>query len=164
VTLPRTVAEVPAAIRQWGKALGSEACAEELAGRIEGALEELACRPRHRTFHYAYWIWKDPWMTVSDDTYVADLLRLAGGMNAYGAETVRYPETTPAAAAARQIEVHLFPDEPYPFREERHAALVAELFPTARRLFVPGDDWCWHGVRSLEGIARARELAARIAS
>jgi ABC-type Fe3+-hydroxamate transport system substrate-binding protein len=162
VTLPRTVAQVPGAIRQWGRALEAQACAEDLARAIEESLEALASEPSPRPFRYAYWIWRDPWMTVSDDTYVADLLRLAGGVNAYGGEESRYPETTPAAAAQREIEIHLFPDEPYPFREERHGGLVRELFPSARRLFVPGDDWCWHGARSLEGLARARELAASL--
>ena len=164
VTLPRTVAQVPAAIRQWGSSLEEDAAAERLAGSIEETLAELSAAPAPRPFRYAYWIWKDPWMTLSDDTYVADLLRLAGGVNAYGGATDRYPETTPAEATVREIEVHLFPDEPYPFAAARHEALAAALFPEARaRLFVPGDDWCWHGARSLEGLARVRELARRLA-
>ena len=59
-------------------------------------------------------------MTVSDDTYVADLLRLAGGVNVYGGEAERYPATTPAESLARGADVHFFPDEPYRFRPEKH--------------------------------------------
>jgi ABC-type Fe3+-hydroxamate transport system substrate-binding protein len=164
VTLPRTVADVPEAIRRWGRALERQGEAERLAAAIEAVASDLAGRAATRPFRYAYWIWKDPWMTVSDDTYVADLLRLSGGVNAYADASDRYPETTPADAAARGVEVHLFPDEPYPFQSDRHAALAEEIFPNARaRLFVPGDDWCWHGVRTLEGLARARELGQRLA-
>jgi ABC-type Fe3+-hydroxamate transport system substrate-binding protein len=159
VTLPKTVAEVPAAIRNWGRRLGTETEAEGLAERIESAWKALEARPSRGRFRYAYWIWKDPWMTISDDTYVADLLRLAGGENVYGGERVRYPTTHPSEALAREPDVHLFASEPYPFSEEKHGALVEKLFGGhTRRLFVDGDDFCWHGVRTLEGLRRAGEL------
>ena len=90
VTLPKTVAEVPGAIRRWGLLLGTSEEAEVLAGRVEAAWKELEARKPAAAFRYAYWIWKDPWMTVSDDTYVADLIRLAGGQNVYGSEAVGY--------------------------------------------------------------------------
>lgn len=159
VSLPKTVSEVPEAIRHWGRRLGTEPEAEALAGRIEAAWKDLEGRRAPAPFRYAYWIWKDPWMTISDDTYVADLLRLAGGENVYGRERARYPTTSPSEAMAREPEVHLFASEPYPFSEEKHGALTERLFGTgARRLFVAGDDFCWHGVRTLEGLKRAAEL------
>jgi len=161
VTLPKTVSEVPDAIRHWGKRLGTDAEAEALAERIEKAWKALENRPARARFRYAYWIWKDPWMTISDDTYVADLLRLAGGENVYGREKARYPTTHPSEALAREPEVHLFASEPYPFSEEKHGALVEKLFGShTRRLFVEGDDFCWHGVRTLEGLRRAADLNA----
>jgi ABC-type Fe3+-hydroxamate transport system substrate-binding protein len=160
VTLPKTVSEVPSAIRNWGRRLGTEAEADALAARIESAWKALEERPARPRFRYAYWIWKDPWMTISDDTYVADLLRLAGGVNVYGSEKVRYPTTHPSEALAREPEVHIFASEPYPFSEEKHGALVERLFGAhTRRLFVEGDDFCWHGVRTLEGLRRAAELS-----
>jgi iron complex transport system substrate-binding protein len=159
VTMPRTVAEVPAAVRGWGKRLGTSDEAEPLALRIEGEIGRARAEKPAGTFRYAYWIWKDPWMTVSDDTYVADLIGRAGGRNVYGAEAIRYPTTTPAEAVARAPEVHLFASEPYPFREEKHGELVRTLFGSGpRRLFVDGDDYCWHGVRTLEGLAAIKKL------
>lgn len=98
-------------------------------------------------------------MTVSDDTYVADLLSLVGGKNVYGAETVRYPTTTPSEALARDARVQIFASEPYPFSEEKHGELTARLFGAAcHRVFVDGDDYCWHGVRTLEGLRAVRSL------
>jgi iron complex transport system substrate-binding protein len=159
VTLPKTVAEVPEAIRQWGCRLGTEGEADALASRIEAEWKAVEARRPETTFRYAYWIWKDPWMTISDDTYVADLIRLAGGENVYGSEAVRYPTTHPSEALAREPRVHLFPSEPYPFSEERHGALVEKLFGSqVRRLFVGGDDYCWHGVRTLEGLRAVSSL------
>lgn len=159
VSFPRTVAEVAPAIRAWGALLSEEAEANSLAGRIDAEVAALRDTPAPGTFRYAYWIWKNPWMTVSDETYVADLLSLAGGVNVYGAEPERYPTASPKDSIARGAAVQLFPSEPYPFREEKHAAEVAALFgERSRRLFVEGDDLCWHGVRTLEGLRAARRL------
>jgi iron complex transport system substrate-binding protein len=161
VSFPRRVAEVPAAIRQWGRSLGAEKEAGNLAGRIQSELAALEADRPAGSFRYAYWIWRNPWMTVSDDTYVADLLRLAGGVNVFGGAAERYPVATPEDALARGASVHFFPSEPYPFREEKHGAEVAGVFgERARRLFVAGDDLCWHGVRTLDGLKAARKLRA----
>lgn len=159
VSFPKTVAEVPAAVRAWGVRLDTESEAEALATRIESEVEELEKNRPRVSFPYAYWIWKDPWMTISDDTYVADLLRLGGGVNVYGGEADRYPATAPDAPPARRAQVHLFPSEPYPFSAPKHGELTAALFGSdATRLFVEGDDYCWHGVRTLDGLARMRAL------
>jgi len=161
VTLPKTVADVPAAIRQWGDRLGTAEQAGELAARIETERQSLEATRPPSGFRYAYWIWKDPWMTVSDDTYVADLIRLGGGENVYGTEAVRYPTTHPTEALAREPEVHIFPSEPFPFAEEKHGALAEKLFGNhTRRVFVDGDNYCWHGVRTLEGLRAVRRLSA----
>jgi ABC-type Fe3+-hydroxamate transport system substrate-binding protein len=155
VSFPRRVADVPPAIRQWGLRLGGDCvgAAEALAQRIENSLQALCASPPAREFSYAYWIWKDPWMTVSDDTYVADLLRLSGGVNVFGRESTRYPTASPRQAVARGAQVHFFPSEPFPFRRERHDDLTRDLFGVrCKRLFVEGDDYCWHGARTLEGL------------
>jgi ABC-type Fe3+-hydroxamate transport system substrate-binding protein len=161
VTFPRTVAEVPGAIRRWGNRMGegSEAEAETLARRIEDEERALEVEPPGAHFLYAYWIWKDPWMTISDDTYVADLLRLAGGVNVFGREAERYPASTAEASLERGADVHFFPSEPYPFRREKHEPLSEQLFGKERvRLFVDGDDYCWHGIRTLDGLRAMRAL------
>jgi ABC-type Fe3+-hydroxamate transport system substrate-binding protein len=161
VTFPRTVSEVPGAIRRWGNRMGegSEAEAETLARRIEDEEKAFEAEPPGAPFLYAYWIWKDPWMTISDDTYVADLLRLAGGVNVFGREADRYPAATPEASLERGADVHFFPSEPYRFRREKHELLSEQLFGKERvRLFVGGDDYCWHGVRTLDGLKAMRLL------
>jgi hypothetical protein len=165
VTFPKRVADVAPTIRGWGERLGGESMrqAEMLASRIESDLSALESRLRPASFRFAYWIWKDPWMTVSDDTYVADLLRLAGGRNVFGLEAARYPTTTPQEAVARRTELHFFPSEPYPFRSEKHESVARKLFGNAGTFhFVPGDDYCWHGARTLDGLARIRDLKVSI--
>jgi ABC-type Fe3+-hydroxamate transport system substrate-binding protein len=109
-------------------------------------------------------IWREPtaaegrprwWMTINDDTYVHDLLRVCGGENIFagrqrhyplaadldagpGQETgasagggaardTRYPRVTPEEVAALAPEVILLPSEPYPFTEADLTAF--EAFP-----------------------------------
>jgi len=164
VTFPRSVAEVPQAIRQWGARLETEREAEAIASRIESELAALEAEPSPPPFLYACWIWKDPWMAISDDTYAADLLRLAGGVNVYGRETERYPVATPADSLERGADVHVFPSEPFPFRPARHGAEIQRLFGAEKaRLFVDGENLTWHGVRTLEGLAQVRTLRNTIA-
>jgi ABC-type Fe3+-hydroxamate transport system substrate-binding protein len=165
VTFSKTVSDVPAAVRQWGSRLrgGSEGEAERLARSIEEAHAALAREMPARPFQYAYWIWKDPWMTLSDDTYVADLLSLAGGVNVFGREAERYPAASPSDSLERGAAVQIFPTEPYPFRRPRHDELTAQLFGSGvTRLFVEGDDYCWHGVRTLDGLKAMRELREQL--
>jgi ABC-type Fe3+-hydroxamate transport system substrate-binding protein len=159
VSFPRRVAEVPDAVRGWGRRLDEEVSAEGLAARIESELSALDAERAPGSFRYACWIWKKPWMTVSNDTYVADLLSLSGGINVFGQESERYPVATPEESLARGASVHLFPSEPYPFREEKHGEEVAKIFgERARRLFVAGDDLSWHGFRTLDGLRAVKKL------
>lgn len=165
VSMPKTVAEVPGSIRAWGARLEMQGEADALAGRIDAEIASFAEGPVLRPFLYAYWIWKDPWMTISDDTYVADLLRLAGGINVFGRENERYPSVPPGEALSRGAEVHFFPSEPFPFRKRRHDTETAEIFGAGtRRLFVEGDDYCWHGARTLDGLAAMRRLRGELGS
>jgi iron complex transport system substrate-binding protein len=159
VSFPRRVAEVPEAIRGWGRRLGEEMSAEGLASRIESQLTALESEPPPGTFRFAYWIWRNPWMTVSGDTYVSDLLSLAGGVNVFAGEGDRYPVGRPEESLERDAGIHFFPSEPYPFREEKHAEEVARIFgDRARRLFVAGDDLSWHGFRTLDGLRAVKKL------
>ena len=165
VSLPRTVAEVPGLIRRWGRRLEGDSQAEELAERIEAEIDSLTSSPPGTRFLYAYWIWKDPWMTISDDTYIADLLSLAGGVNVFGREQSRYPVASPGEALARGADAHFLPSEPYPFRAEKHGEMARALFGDGQKwFFVPGDDYCWHGARTLDGLRRVRMLPHEFAA
>ena len=42
---------------------------------------------------------------------------------------------------------------------------MAEIFGKgSERLFVEGDDYCWHGVRTLDGLRAMRGLVRRLAA
>jgi len=55
-------------------------------------------------------------MTINRDTYVHDMLAVAGGLNVFGDEPARYPAVTLERVGVSGAEVILLPDEPYRFR------------------------------------------------
>ena len=133
-------------------------------------------------------IWMDPLMTVHGETFISDVLDLAGGANVFadrtrryplaadlglapewsaervGRRDVRYPRVTFEEVVARQPEVVLLPDEPHPFSEADAEVFRALPIPAARsgRVHrVDGKDLSWYSPRLVEGIARvARWIAA----
>ena len=159
VSMPRTVAEVPAAVRGLGRSVGRPEEGDRLAREIEEALPD----PALPLFRFAYFIWKDPWMTVSGDTYVSDLMRYAGGVNVFAAEAARYPEVTAARVRAERPDVLFFPSEPYPFSERHRPVIESEFGRDTPIEFVDGDNCCWHGARTRQGLALMRAIAGRLA-
>lgn len=121
-------------------------------------------------------IWKDPWMTINKDTYMHDLLSVCGGDNVFAererlfplradlgkepplpkddrrieGRDVRYPRITLAEVEAKQPEVVLLPDEPYPFTEADADTFYALNIPAAKNKHiytVDGSLLSWHGTR-----------------
>ena len=162
VSHPRGVADVPPLLRRFGTLTGTERIAGEISSKVEEGLQQIdQARPSRPAFRYVYLIWKNPWMTVGPRTYIADLIRLAGGVLAFEEDPrgSDYPATHASAILASRPDVLLLPDEPYRFRES-DVAYWRERLPRADVRLVPGDDWCWHGVRTLDGLAAAGALAA----
>ncbi len=112
-------------------------------------------------------IWRDPWMTVNDDTYIGDALRVLGLRNVFGdlpssspdGRDTRYPVVQMDEVIARAPQVVLLPDEPYPFSPEHARELSALPVPAARSgavVCVSGRDLCWHGAWAIDGLPRLR--------
>jgi ABC-type Fe3+-hydroxamate transport system substrate-binding protein len=160
VSYPTRVREVPDLLRRFGALTGRLREAEDWARKIEEALARLESAPGRR-FTYAYLIWKDPWMAAADGTYVSDLVSLAGGTNVFANASVPYPQATEEELVSSKPDVVLLPDEPFPFREP-HAAFFRSRLPGAEVRLVAGDDFCWHGVRTLRGLEAAAALRASV--
>lgn len=157
VTYPRTVAdgirlvgELGALLEVGERARGIEA---ELRARYEQVRAATARRRPRRVFCP---IWRRPYMTINRDTYVHDMLAVAGGANVFGDEPRRYPEITLEQVAAADPEVILLPDEPYRFRR----AHVADFDPfpdltavrDGRIHLVDGKLLTWYGPRIGEAL------------
>jgi ABC-type Fe3+-hydroxamate transport system substrate-binding protein len=164
VSHPRTVAEIPALLRHFGRLTGTRERAEEISLKVKEALDRVE---QEAEFRFVYLIWKDPWMTVGPRTYITDLLRHVGGLNAFEekyADAPDYPVTDEDAIVAARPDVLILPDEPYRFRESDAAFWRQRLPASTRVVLVSGDDFCWQGVRTLRGLDAAAALGRACAS
>jgi ABC-type Fe3+-hydroxamate transport system substrate-binding protein len=163
VSLPRTVAEVSPHVRELAAQAGEPGAGDAMAEEIESARRRLAGELGPR-FRYAYFIWKDPWMSVSGDTYVSDLFQYAGGVNVLAEANSRYPEVSPADVLSARPDVLFFASEPYPFSEKHLPAIEAAFGRAVPIELVDGDDCCWHGARTRQGLKLMGELRERFGS
>lgn len=153
LTNAATVDGALAELRGLGRLVGRADRAAALAGRLEAG---LAAAPAAPVLRIAYFIWKDPWMTVGGDTYVHDALARVGLENVFG-DRPRYPEVTPAEVAAARPDALLFSSEPFRFRP-KHVGALHEACPDAAVRFVDGEAFSWYG----SGLARLPEEARRL--
>src|SRR5690606_20456253 len=154
---PEETAEM---VRSIGAALEREREADRIAAAIEaGAARVREAAKGRPPVRYAYLIWRRPWMTVSDDTFIASLLALPGGVNVFGDAPERYPEITAAALAAAAPDRVFLSSEPFPFKEA-HADELAEASGLPRSVFrfVDGELLSWHGSRTIAGIDYAERV------
>ncbi|MBL8309298.1 MAG: ABC transporter substrate-binding protein [Burkholderiales bacterium] len=110
-----------------------------------------------------YLIWKQPWMTVSRDTYVSAMLATVGWSTLPAQAERRYPELDADDAAWRDAARILLSSEPYPFAED-HVQALREAAPNAPPVaLVDGEMTSWYGVRAIAGLrylARLRQAEA----
>lgn len=140
VTEIATLSDALDAITLLGDATGTASRAKELRNRLAEALTALPqCPPRR----VAYFIWKDPWMTVGGDTFVHQMLSTVGLTNVFGAQH-RYPAVTQNEVEEARPDVLLFSSEPYPFKEQ-HLAGWREWLPHVPCLLVDGEAFSWYG-------------------
>jgi hypothetical protein len=144
--------------------------AAALSARLHEAQRLLA---GHRTtLDVVYLIWKDPWMTVSQETYIADMLAQAGLRVMAPDSSRRYPDIDWSAwtswqarrgARGMQAPQVLLSSEPYRF-VARHLAEFArdQAIDPARCHLVDGEMLSWYGPRAIEGVHYLAQLRAQI--
>ena len=153
---PRRVADVPPMLRRLGVLTGSADAAEGWARAVE---EKLAAAAAQSPVRFAYLVWKGPFMAAAAGTYISDLLETFGGVNVFSAGSGDWPRTDEAGVASLAPELLVLPDEPYPFGEDDRVHWQKAV-PSARVALVPGEDFCWHGVRTLRGLSAAAGLVS----
>jgi iron complex transport system substrate-binding protein len=110
VTNPRTVRDVLRSIRHLGEATGTKAQAEELAAKLEERIRQVEARVANQTKPRVLFVLQlGPLITAGRNTFINDLIILAGGESISGAETTEYPQFSLETAVARAPEVIIAP-------------------------------------------------------
>lgn len=159
-SMPRTPAETAAMVRAIGVALARSREAESIAADIERRADRVRREAvRYPPVRYACLIWRDPIMTISDDTFIAGLLSLAGGQNVFATRPDRYPAISATDLHDADPLLILLPNEPFPF-QDKHVEELATLtrLPRDRFRLADGELLSWHGSRTPRGIDYAESL------
>lgn len=157
VTYPRTVADGIRLVGELGALLEAGPRARELEAELQARYDLVRAAAAGRRPRRVFCpIWRRPYMTINRDTYIHDMLAVAGGENVFADRTKRYPEITLDEVATSAAEVILLPDEPYRFRRAHQAdfAPYADL-PAVRdgRIhLVDGKLLSWYGPRIAEAL------------
>lgn len=110
VTAPRSVSEVIASIRKLGAATGATAEAEKIAAQMQTQIAEVETRvaalPKPRVL---YVLQTAPLITAGRNTFINDLIRLAGAESVTGNEPADYPQLSRETAIARAPEIIVAP-------------------------------------------------------
>lgn len=154
ITHPLAPEDNLALYRQVGGAFGREREAEALCAGFEAALEEARVRafPERKVL---YLIWKDPWMTVSRDTYVSRMLALFGLRTVPEAADARYPKLPDLDFP--DADLVLVSSEPYRFTE-KHLPEIERLSARPARL-IDGEMTSWYGPRAIAGMRYLSDFA-----
>jgi len=148
--------------RRIGNTFGREAEAEALCGRFEQKLTELQAavgdRPRRQVL---YLIWRDPWMTVARDTYMARSLALVRWDTWPETAEQRYPVVAITPELLATVDRVLFSSEPYRFRPEHLAEFARDYgCPPDKLQLIDGEMTSWYGSRAVQGLEYLRRSAA----
>ncbi len=107
---PDDIGDVLSIVDLLGRLTGHERAADSLHARLQAQLDEVRARwkdaPRVRA---AFVLGGDPPWVAGPDTYVDELISLAGGVNVFSDLGTLYASVSPEELVARDIDVVLLP-------------------------------------------------------
>ncbi|MCL7764095.1 helical backbone metal receptor [Polaribacter sp. Z014] len=145
-----TVDDNLALIKQYGQIFSVEKKASEIIQKINSEFaifKEFIKNKETKTV--VYFIWKDPWMAVGNNTFINHLLALNKFDNIYQNKE-RYPEIDLEEMKLNtNLDFILLSSEPYPFRKE-HILEIENYTHQAKAVLVDGEMFSWYGSRLIK--------------
>ena len=158
VQSPVSVVQSAECLAELGEVLGATTEVAPIVARL-GATMRRAQQPPPKALRVLYLIWRKPWMSVNQNTYIHDVLRLAGATNVTAVYEDRYPIVVPGDLREADVDVVLLPDEPWRFDAvQRQELSRSGCFGEATLQLCSGRDFCWHGVHAATGLERSIAL------
>ena len=153
VTHPLVPEDNAVLFRLLGHAFAADEAALGLTRQLADALalaRSVGATMPSETVLYA--IWKDPWMTVSRDTYVSAMLATVGWKTLPIQADKRYPEVPQNDSAWQSADRIFLSSEPYSFGDEHIQELRDKWALTQPISLIDGEMVSWYGVRAIAGL------------
>jgi ABC-type Fe3+-hydroxamate transport system substrate-binding protein len=161
VTHPIDVRDNLELYRLIGRLFSREDKADALCAQFETAYETLTTNARRLAERWVlYLIWKDPWMTVSRDTYISRMLALARWQTIDMPGDARYPTLELTNDLLSKVDLVLFSSEPFPFKEHHLESFRADFADhAAKATMIDAEMVSWYGSRAISGLAYLGDFA-----
>jgi ABC-type Fe3+-hydroxamate transport system substrate-binding protein len=143
----------------FGAVFHAQTKAENLCRDLQQAYDALQAQRNNKLQRVLYCIWKDPWMTVARDTYIAQMLALIN-LQQWECEnsTLRYPIFTWTPQLVEDIDLIFLSSEPYHFTDEHCDALEKQCGKPVQ--LIDGEMLSWYGSRAIAGLRYLHNLQA----
>jgi iron complex transport system substrate-binding protein len=149
VSFPQNVDQALQDMENLGKLLHREEQARQCLDKIRDTRNK--CRPSF--FRYAYLIWRHPWMTINNQTFISSMLSEIGGENIFSAPKERYLECSMADIKKQNPDIVFLSSEPYPFKKKHIQELIQLGFQEKQIQLIDGEMCSWHGIRMVRGFS-----------
>ncbi len=132
-------------------------------GQPSKSLELLEGSPKK----VAYFIWKNPYMTINKNTFIHSIIEKCGFKNVFAgspdgalAQTGKkehYPGVSAEEIVKANPDIILLSSEPYPFKE-KHIAEFKKIVPLSEIKLVDGKMFSWYGSYMLKAPDYLKQL------
>jgi len=121
--------------------------AEQMLTELKASFFDINLKAQNISI--AYIIWKEPWMSVSKQTFIHSMLNLCGFQNVFSNAGERYPETSIEELKLLKPEYIFLSSEPFPFNE-KHVIELKKQLTHSKIILVDGEIFSWYGSRLLK--------------
>jgi ABC-type Fe3+-hydroxamate transport system substrate-binding protein len=162
VTGPKTVNDALEYVEKLGVLFDVQKCARELIEHVRSLVAQIVRVSRGTV---AYFVWRDPFIAASRETYIGDILGILGYKSVFDRRTLEdlspegskgYPVVTISLLVRLKPDAIFLSTEPFPFRKNYIGSLRAQLHQFdsdyAERVdirIVNGEYFSWYGSRMI---------------
>lgn len=144
-------------VKQFDEALNLIKNLGELTNKIEKA-KEINKKIIDKFYNFkipqknikiAYLIWKNPYITINQNTFINDMIEMCGLENIFADKTEHYPRISLNDIKKAKPDFVLLSSEPYSFNAN-DAKEIKDKLPFSKIKFVDGEMFSWYGSHILK--------------
>jgi ABC-type Fe3+-hydroxamate transport system substrate-binding protein len=143
-------------IFSFGEIFEKENKARELINAINNEFQTLSNIPEN-IIRGIYLVWKNPFYTVNQNTFIHDMLRRCGIENVFADKKEDYPIIKEKEMKDRMPDYIFLPSEPYNFKD-KDVKEFQDKFPNAEIKRVDGEYFSWYGSHLLKAPSYFKQI------